>query len=416
MKKEIKKYEEIFTKKNFKLSVIIFSIAAILITIVSNIHIDPYIKKFIIPVLVLIFSYIFVLEEIKVVKNRKAYLYLIPILLALLSYLFIKIDESNMVLNIIFIPIVLSIFLLTLVNEKYDLSRKFMLNFFRIFPGRLFSNLRYVDLLKKEKNVPKNKNGFNIFIGCLIGIPIAIVILILLSSADTYFSTFIDSIITFIKNVLNLNNLVPNLFILLGSFIVLFSVFVNILKNRNQNKKEQKLRVANNSISSTILIIINFVFVLFLVSEISKLTVNFLHLPVEYTYAEYAREGFFQLLFVTIINISIILYFVYYTTVIKENKLVKNLLLILVTFSILLIFNSYYRMFLYIGAYGFTVLRLQVVLFLLMELILFMVMVKKILNGIKHNDAFIFMVVIVSTYVLNVYLCSKTFIELINKI
>ena len=73
-------------------------------------------------------------------------------------------------------------------------------------------------------------------------------------------------------------------------------------------------------------------------------------------------------------------------------------------------------MFLYIGAYGFTVLRLQVVLFLLMELILFMVMVKKILNGIKHNDAFIFMVVIVSTYVLNVYLCSKTFIELINKI
>ena len=301
MKKEIKKYEEIFTKKNFKLSVIIFSIAAILITIVSNIHIDPYIKKFIIPVLVLIFSYIFVLEEIKVVKNRKAYLYLIPILLALLSYLFIKIDESNMVLNIIFIPIVLSIFLLTLVNEKYDLSRKFMLNFFRIFPGRLFSNLRYVDLLKKEKDVPKNKNGFNIFIGCLIGIPIAIVILILLSSADTYFSTFIDSIITFIKNVLNLNNLVPNLFILLGSFIVLFSVFVNILKNRNQNKKEQKLRVANNSISSTILIIINFVFVLFLVSEISKLTVNFLHLPVEYTYAEYAREGFFQLLFVTIL-------------------------------------------------------------------------------------------------------------------
>ena len=210
--------------------------------------------------------------------------------------------------------------------------------------------------------------------------------------------------------------MVPNLFILLGSFIVLFSVFVNTLKNRNQNKKEQKLRVANNSISSTILIIINFVFVLFLVSEISKLTVNFLHLPVEYTYAEYAREGFFQLLFVTIINISIILYFVYYTTVIKENKLVKNLLLILVTFSILLIFNSYYRMFLYIGAYGFTVLRLQVVLFLLMELILFMVIVKKILNGIKHNDAFIFMVVIVSTYVLNVYLCSKTFIELINKI
>ena len=416
MKKEIKKYEEIFTSKNFKLSVIVFAIASILITIINNINIDPYIKKFIIPFSIFILSYILILENIKAIKNRKAYLYLIPILLSLFSYLFIEIDTSNVVLNVIFVPILLSIFLLTLVNKKYDLSRRFMLNFFKLFPNRLFSNLNYVDLLKQDKKESKNKNGFNIFIGCLIGIPIAIVLLILLSSADTYFSAFIDSIFGFIKNIINIENLVPNLLILICSFIILFSIFVNVLKNRNIEKKESKLKVVNNSIASTILIIINCVFVLFLISEVSKLTVNFLHLPVEYTYAEYAREGFFQLLFVTVINISIILYFLYYTTVIKENKLVKNLLLVLVIFSILLIFNSYYRMFLYIGAYGFTVLRLQVVLFLLMELILFIILIKKIISGIKHNEAFIFMIVIVSTYVLNVYLCSKPFIELINKI
>ena len=416
MKKEIKKYEEIFTSRNFKLSVIIFSIAAILITIINNIGIDPYIKKFIIPFSILILSYLIILENIKVVKNRKAYLYLIPILLSLLSYLFIKIDTSNMVLNVIFIPILLSIFLLSLVNEKYDLSRRFMVNFFKVFPGRLFSNLNYMQLLKQNKSENKNKKAFNIFLGCLIGIPIAIILLVLLTGADKYFSSFIDSIFGFIKNIINLENLVPNLLILLISFIVLFSVFVNVLKNRNLKTKESILRTVNNSISSTILIIVNCVFILFLISEISKLTINFLHLPVEYTYAEYAREGFFQLLFVTVINIIIILYFVYYTTVIKENKLVKNLLLVLVLFSILLIFNSYYRMFLYIGAYGFTILRLQVVLFLLMELILFFVVIKKIVNGIKHNDAFIFMLIIISTYVLNLYLCSKPFIDFINNI
>ena len=244
----------------------------------------------------------------------------------------------------------------------------------------------------------------------------SILLLILLSSADTYFNVFIDNIFGFIKNIINIENLVPNLLILIGSFIILFSIFVNVLKNRNIENKESKLKVVNNSIASTILIIINCVFVLFLISEVSKLTVNFLHLPVEYTYSKYAREGFFQLLFVTVINISIILYFLYYTAVIKANKLVKNLLLVLVTFSILLIFNSYYRMFLYICAYGFTVLRLQVVLFLLMELLLFIILVKKIISGIKHNEAFIFMIVIVSTYILNVYLCSEKFIELINKI
>ena len=71
-------------------------------------------------------------------------------------------------------------------------------------------------------------------------------------------------------------------------------------------------------------------------------------------------------------------------------------------------------MFLYIGAYGFTILRLQVVLFLLMELILFILILKKVLVGIKHNEAFIFMVVILSTYILNVYLCSQPYIELLN--
>ena len=57
---------------------------------------------------------------------------------------------------------------------------------------------------------------------------------------------------------------------------------------------------------------INLVFVLFIVSEISKLTNNFLSLPVEYTFSSYAREGFFQLLFVTLINFSIIISFCQY--------------------------------------------------------------------------------------------------------
>ena len=51
-------------------------------------------------------------------------------------------------------------------------------------------------------------------------------------------------------------------------------------------------------IISAVQLYLNSIFVLFLLSEISKLTTNFLQLPIEYTYASYAREGFFQLLFV----------------------------------------------------------------------------------------------------------------------
>ena len=87
--------------------------------------------------------------------------------------------------------------------------------------------------------------------------------------------------------------------------------------------------------------------------------------------------GYFELLFVTIINFSITLYLIYKTNLIKENKLVKYLVLLLISFTILLIFNSYYRMFLYVGKFGFTNLRLQVILFLLMELLLSEIIIKK---------------------------------------
>lgn len=170
----------------------------------------------------------------------------------------------------------------------------------------------------------------------------------------------------------------------------------------------------NNIIVSTVLMLVNAIFILFLISEISKLTVNFLQLPIEYTYAEYAREGFFQLLTVTTINFAIILYNIYFTKITEENSFVKKLILVLIAFSIILVFNSYYRMFLYIGAYGFTVLRLQVILFLTMELLLFITLIKKLYRNLKHNDSALFTIIIIAFYILNIYLCTDYFINLLN--
>ena len=196
-------------------------------------------------------------------------------------------------------------------------------------------------------------------------------------------------------------------------FIIIFSIGVNLIRNRYIVMKENKIRKIDHTIIISMLSVINLVFVLFLISEISKLCCNFLQIPKGYIYSSYAREGFFQLLFVTIINFSIILYLIYKTNVIKENKVIRNLVLILIAFSVLLIFNSYYRMFLYIGKFGFTNLRLQVILFLLMELILFGIIIKKIINKV-NNDGLIFLVIMTSFYVINLYICNDFFIRLIG--
>ena len=103
----------------------------------------------------------------------------------------------------------------------------------------------------------------------------------------------------------------------------------------------------------------------------------------------------------------------YKTKSASGNKIIKNLILLLIMFSIILIFNSYYRMYLYINRFGFTVLRMQVILFLAMEIVLFSVIVKKILFGLK-NDGLILLSVMTLFYIINLYLCNNCFINLIS--
>ena len=408
----MKKYENIFIKENVRLFFILFVILSFIIMIFNNFNIDPYISKFIIPIIFLLVSYIYLLKKIGLEKNNNAYYYLIPIESMIMSYLVIS--EGNKFLNIIVIPITISIFLYSLVNDKYKLSRNIIPNFFKLIPNRLFSNLDYLNMIKKER---KNSKRFdNLIVGCCIGFPIAILLLVLLSSADRYFSLFVDKIFTFISNILNFSNLLPNAMIIFVSFCILFSVFINLLRNRNECVKQSESKQINNQIAKTVLIIVNSVFCLFIISEMSKLTTNFLHLPIEYTYAMYAREGFFQLLFVTLINISIIIYFVYYTKSISENKWIKRLVSLLIIFSIILVFNSFYRMYLYMDVYGFTILRLQVVLFLIMELLIFIIILIKILKNIKFNEMFTYFIIVITTYIINLYICNQPIIDLINRL
>lgn len=394
-------------KSDFKIkkkSIIVLLCSALLIVIFNNLKIDWYIKSVILPFSVMLVSYIYLFEEEKEL-NKKAYYLLVPIVLILMSDLILKIDESNRFLNVIVLPILLTTFFMTLTNKNFFISSKVIAWVFKLFPNKLFSNLKY---LKSDGSKTKSNRVVNIFMGVIIGCVIGSVILSLLASADDYFGYFIHNITNLFK--LDFGNIVQ--FII--SFIVLFSIYINILLNKNTKVSNKKYDKLDEIMVTIILSIINVIFVLFLVSEVSRLTTNFLQLPVRYTYSSYAREGFFQLLFVTIINFIVIMYLLYKTKIVGESSKVKNLILSLIGFSIILIFNSYYRMFLYINHYGFTILRLQVILFLAMELIIFGVLIKKILKGLKFKDALIYFIIMTVFYIINLYTCNTVFIKLIS--
>ena len=402
-----------YLKYDLKYLTISVIIATFIIAIIFNLKLDFYLRSFIIPTIIVLITYIINIKRNKLENNKLSYYILIPIGLIIFNTFIFKIDTSNKLLNIIIIPLLITYFLLNLINKKYKLTCNIFPLIFSLFLDKLFSNLNNLNDLFKDNS--KNKNLFHVFLGLLIGIPICIVFLLLLSSGDYYFGYFIGNILDSILNLLNIEFVWKNIVVISFSFILSFSIFINYMLKRKEETKDNKLFNISSITVSTILLLINMVFMLFLVTEISKLTTNFLHLPIEYTYAEYAREGFFELLFITSINF-IITIFIIYKTNLKENKLIKTLLLILISFSFLLIFNSYYRMFLYISAYTFTVLRLQVILFLMLEFILFILLTKKITSNILYDNLKLFSILFLVFYILNLYLCNETIINFINKI
>lgn len=398
--------------KNRKKHILVPLISAILIVVVGMLNIDFYFKSVMFPFLMILISSTILVKDYEKI-NKKAYLLIIPIVLIIISNLVLKVlkgnlDGTNQLLNIIVLPLLISTYLFMLVRSDFKVSLENMFLVFKLFPKNLFKNLKFI---KIDTNKEKNDKVINIIFGTVIGVFISGLILALLTSADAYFDKFLSSIVTNINVDFNLWYVIKGIIY----FVILFVIGINLFKNKEIALKESKMSRVNKTVVTTMLFLVNFVFVLFLISEISKLCGNFLKVPKGYIYSSYAREGFFQLLFVTLINFGIILYLIYKTNLVKEDKKVKYLVLFLIAFSIFLIFNSYYRMFLYIGRFGFTNLRLQVILFLFMEIILFGFIIKKILRGAK-KDGMVFLIIMTITYVINLYICNDWFIGILEKI
>jgi len=127
---------------------------------------------------------------------------------------------------------------------------------------------------------------------------------------------------------------------------------------------------------TTMLILLNLVYAVFSVIQFAYLFggKSFI-LPSNYTYAEYARRGFFELVIVAVINFIIILITVSFIK--KENNKIhitnKVLLTLMVSFTFVMLISAFYRMVLYEEAYGFTYLRIFVQAFMVLLFFVFVI-------------------------------------------
>ena len=193
-----------------------------------------------------------------------------------------------------------------------------------------------------------------VLIGLGISLPLLAVILPLLMSSDVIFMDFFE-------NMFDLGIEIDPGAIL----FMIFAVFVmsyGMLCRFGQPMKYAAAPVTDKRryspvIAITVNLVLLSVYFVYCGIQVIYLFMRQGTLPEGYTYSSYAHEGFFQLVFVCLINILIVLLCRKYSA---DNLALKCILCLISACTYVLIASAAYRMFLYIDVYKLTFLRLYV--------------------------------------------------------
>lgn len=216
-----------------------------------------------------------------------------------------------------------------------------------------------------RQNCAKHKNSslFYILIGTAVSIPLLLIVLALLSSADAVFRSITRRLLEAvnISNVFQVTVMVTIMFF--GVYGILSYLSLHKLKEETKNTRRGEPMLA-----ITVTALLTLLYLVFSVIQIVYLFMGQMQLPAGYTYAEYAREGFFQLLAVSILNLIIVLCAMAYF---RENVVLKVVLTIMSLCTFIMIASSTMRMIIYIQYYYLTFLRIFVLWCLLVLFLLF---------------------------------------------
>ena len=245
---------------------------------------------------------------------------------------------------------------------------------------RLFEALKYnfafAALFGKGLKQGVNESKFliwkKVMIGIVISIPVLFVILNLLMKADTQFERMVGGFPQWFQ-VFDAESIARVVIIFIYSFG--FFGFLQILIKKHMNVFPQQtsnhmLRQVDAVIAITVLVLINVVYLLFTVVQFKYFFGGSLG---DLTYAEYARKGFFELLFVTLINLSISIFVLTFVNRVTNGitRSIQILLTILVLASAVMLCSAFMRLGLYEDAYGFTFTRVLVHSFMIFLVIIF---------------------------------------------
>ncbi len=226
-----------------------------------------------------------------------------------------------------------------------------------------------------------------IVLALLVSIPLILVLSLLLAQSDAVFGNFVEEVISGIN---------INIFTKLFGRVFLFLMIMPFAASVVWSYRIKKLHLNNGSgsfdektthiPSLSAIIVLGLVNILYLIYAAIQSVYLFGawagDLPGNLTYAEYARSGFFELAFISVLNAGMILLTIRYTTRVgSAGKVIRGLSVLLLALSTVQLASALRRMFLYMEAYGLSESRYLVTAFMFLMAILFVFLLVKELKN-----------------------------------
>ena len=231
--------------------------------------------------------------------------------------------------------------------------------------------------------------------GVLMSVPVLSVFLLLFSLADLIFKKYVLDLIgidieseTIVRSVLVL--------IVALVYIGAYSYTFRRTENKIVAHQNDKTRGIGHIESSILLGSVNVLFFIFILVQLTYLFGGDNNISVQgFTYAEYARRGFFELIVVAIISLLLLLSTERYIAKKETGHALgfKVFSAMLVVQVILIMASAFIRLSLYERAYGFTTQRFYSHAFIVLLAIIFCLLLYKIYKN-KRENVFAFQVFI----------------------
>ena len=219
-----------------------------------------------------------------------------------------------------------------------------------------------------------NKKVWYGLLGIVIALPIVLIAAGLLSSADAVFRKMTTDFMNWIRPDNIFNVVIRVTFLFFASYAL-----TSYLCKRSIPEEVKDRRKGEPVLAITIMSLLSLLYLLFSGIQIFGLFLGKMQLPEGYTYAQYAREGFFQLLAVSILNLILVLVCLSFF---RESKVLKVIMTIMSLCTFIMIASSVMRMIIYIRYYYLTFLRIFV---LWMLVVLFVMFIGVLINIYRES-------------------------------